>query len=104
MTLQQLIDAITAVCSDTWELALPKGLQRGVVWHNYGVVALKADDRTVFRVKKVQLDLLWRSPDDTLLADVLEILDDNLVAYRQEDAFYDESYERMRCTLQLQVP
>lgn len=103
MTLQQLIDAIAAVCADTYELALPKGRQRGVVWHAYGRQAIFGDDRRVLSIPRVHLDLLWQDAEDTLLDDVRSVLDEAALCYTEEDVFYDESYERLRCILQVTV-
>lgn len=103
MTLQQLIDALSAICEDTFELAFPKGAKRGIVWHAYGRQSVFGDDRRVLSVPRVQLDLLWQDAEDTLLDDVRAILDEAALCYTEENAFYDESYERMRCILQLTV-
>ena len=103
MTVQSLIDDLTVVCEDTHELALPKGLHRGIAWHRYGRQAVKGDDQTVLAVPKLQLDLLWTDSDDTLLDDVESVLDTNLLPYTEQDVFYDESYERLRCIIQVVV-
>lgn len=103
MTVQNLLDALAPVCEDVCELALPKGLKRGVVWHRYGRETVKGDDTTVLVVPKLQLDLLWSSGEDTLLEDVESILDTLLLPYTEQEVYYDESYERMRAILQLTV-
>lgn len=103
MTLQQLIDALSAICEDTFELAFPKGAKRGIVWHAYGRQSVFGDDRRVLSVPRVQLDLLWQDAEDTLLDDVESVLDTNLLPYTEQDVFYDESYERMRCIIQVVV-
>lgn len=103
MTVQDLVDALAAACGDVYELALPKGLQRGIVWHRYGRQTVKGDDTTVLAVPRLQLDLLWSSGADTLLTDVESILDTHLLPYSEQDVYYDESYERMRAILQVTV-
>ena len=103
MTSQNLIDAVAAVCPETYELAAPRGLNRFVVWSEYNRDVIHADDHRVLQLPKLQLDLYWQTSGDTLLDDVSDVLDELYLPYDLQDIFYDPDYERRRAVIQVTV-
>ena len=104
MTLQSLKTAIAAqVGSCVWELAAPAGETRGVIIHVYGAEGVLGDNTTQLTVPRVQLDLLWQDPSDTILDDVEDVLRDAFQAFVVDDIAYDDVYACMRAILQLEL-
>lgn len=104
MTLQNLKDALTAkVGSCVWDLAAPSGTTRGVIIHTYGAEGVLGDNTTQLTVPRVQLDLLWQDPSDTILDDVEGVLRDAFQAFVVDDIAYDDDYACMRAILQLEL-
>ncbi len=92
-----------AVCSETYELAAPKGASRFVVWHRYGRSSSYADDRNVLDVPKVQIDIVTNNPDDFLVDDVCAALWTMDLPYTVQSEGYDPDYAAFRTILQLVV-
>lgn len=103
MTWSALKPLLEALCG-LWELAAPPSAVRGIVWHEYLRRGLPGDDRALLRFKRIQLDVLYQDPADTLPDDVLAILDENAVTITADpDISYDPDYAAMRCILQIEV-
>lgn len=100
MTLQTLIDALSAVCADTYPIAAPAGLTRCVVATEYGAVTLPADDAVQLDVPRVQIDVFWQSAADTLEADVKAALSSLPITWETIERGYDDQYALMRLILQ----
>ena len=103
MTLQSLDSILKAVCTDSYHLAAPAGLNRYVVWHEYGLQPVPGDDSVQVRIPRVQIDILWQELTDTLAEDVMAALDLWCQSYEVTDYGYDDEYAAMRCILQLVV-
>lgn len=104
MTYSDLKTLLEQVCSQTYELEAPKGETRFVVISSYGARALYADDAVRMEVLRVQLDICWQEPADTLLADIKTALTEAYIPYSVEDpGSYDDDYMAIRAILQLEV-
>lgn len=104
MTYSELKTALEAVCGAVYEWAAPAGAVRFVVMSPYGSRAVSGDDAVRLEMQRVQLDICWQKPDDTLLGDVKTALTEAYLPYRVEDASYDDDYAAMRAILQMEVP
>ena len=103
MTWSDLEPLLDALCG-LWELAAPPASTRGIVWHEALRRTLYAEDRAVLRLRRIQLDVLYQDPADTLPDDVLAILDEQAVTITADpDISYDPDYASMRCILQIEV-
>lgn len=103
MTYSGLKAALEAACGCVYEWAAPAGAARFVVLSPYGARAVSGDDAVRLELQRVQLDVCWQRPDDTLLSDVKAALTEAYLPYRVEDVGYDDDYAAMRAIVQLEV-
>ncbi len=103
MTLQELENALKAVCPATYELAAPKGALRYIVWHRYSWHFIVGDDSKQLRVPKIQLDIISQTNGDPLFDDVLDRLDELQQNYDVIEYGYDQEYAAIRMIVQLVV-
>lgn len=103
MTLQQFEAALKEACPETYELAAPQGAQRFVAWHCSGATSSYGDDRNVLDMPRVQIDIITRSRDDTIVDDVCAALWLMDLTYTVQSEGYDPDYNAYRTILQLVV-
>lgn len=103
MTLQELENALKAVCPATYELAAPKGALRYIVWHRYFWHFIEGDDSKQLRVPKIQLDIISQTNGDPIFDDVLDTLDELQQNYDIIEYGYDQEYAAIRMIVQLVV-
>ena len=103
MTLPEFDTLLKTACTDTYELAAPKGSLRYVVWHRYGAQSSFADDCNALDLPKVQIDILTNIKDDILVDDICAALWTAALPYSVESEGYDQEYNAFRTILQLVV-
>ena len=103
MTLQELENALKAVCPATYELAAPKGALRYIVWHRYSWRFIEGDDSKQLRIPKIQLDIISQTNGDPIFDDVLDMLDELQQNYDIIEYRYDREYAAIRMIVQLVV-
>ena len=103
MTLQELENALKAVCPATYELAAPKGALRYIVWHRYSWRFIEGDDSKQLRIPKIQLDIVSQTKGDSLFDNVLDRLDELQQSYDIIEYGYDQEYAAIRMIVQLVV-
>lgn len=103
MTVQHLDAALKAVCSDTYETAVPRNLTRYVCWHQYRRASLYGNDRNQLDAPRVQIDIIMDQDQDTLVDDVCAALWMLDLPYTVEAEGYDDEYCAYRTILQLVV-
>ena len=103
MTYSELKTALEAACETVSEWAAPAGAERFIVLSPYGSDGPVADDAVRLEVQRVQLDLCWQQPGDTLLGDVKRALTAADTPYSVENVSYDDDYAAMRAILELEV-
>ena len=103
MTLQSLDIALKTVCADTYHIAAPAGLTRYVVWAEYGSEGVSGDDSTLLDIPRVQIDVVWQDPADTLPDDVRTVLRTWRVPYDVISRAYDDDWAGIRMILQCEV-
>lgn len=91
------------VCAKTFELEAPAGETRFIVISSYGTRPIIGDDAVRAEIRKVQLDICWQQPDDTLEEDVKNTLSAFLVPYSVQETGYDDDFAAMRTILQLEA-
>ena len=104
MTLQAFEQILKAACPQTYELGAEPRASRCVVWHRFGVQSGHGDNRNLFDLPKLQVDILCKSPTDELVDDVCGALSSHSLPYSVQDYMvYDPDYEQLRTILQLVV-
>lgn len=103
MTLQQFEDGLKKAFPDVYEAASPKGLQRYVVWHQYGRSSSYGDDRNQIDAPKVQLDIITNIRDDFMVDNILAALWLMDQTYSIVSEGYDDEYTAYRTIVQLVV-
>ena len=104
--LENLIDAIRAICPETYPVPAPPGLPRFVAWHVYSVSSLYGDDCNLLDVPMVQLDVYFQDPSDTLPGQIAALLQSWRLPYAvpiSNYAEYDDDMAWYRTTLQLEA-
>ena len=104
--LQSLIDALTALCSDTYQVPAPPGLGRFVAWHEYAVSSLYGDDCNLLDVPMVQLDVYVQDPADALPGQIAALLQSWRLPYEIPVSGlmeYDDDMARYRTIFQLEA-
>lgn len=103
MSLQNLIDLLRTVCPEFYDTAAPRGLTRYGVAHAYGAQSEYADDANILDFPRVQIDLYFQDPADTLPGDVCETLRAWGVPYAVMDRVYEDDRALFRVILQTEV-
>lgn len=104
MTLQDFDRTLKTVCPQTYEGTAPQGARRFLCWHCYGAQSSYGDNRNVFDLPKVQLDILTQSTTDDLVDEVCQALGAAGLTYAVMDpGTYDPDYNAIRTILQLVV-
>lgn len=105
MNLEKLIELLKTICPETYELAAPQGATRCIVAHTYSNGrSIYGDDRNLFDIVKVQLDILTQDNADTLPLDVCELLSSWCITYTLEEiGSFDDDWNALRTILQLEL-
>ena len=103
MTYANLRAALKALCPATYRRAAPRGLTRYVVTSRYGASLLRGDDRSLLRLKKIQIDVCFQEEDDPLPDRVEDLLDALDQPYELIDEIYDDDLALFRVVLQTEV-
>ncbi len=101
MRLSELDQILKLACRDTYEREAPAGLTRFIVWHRYNLTPIHGDDSRVLELDRVQLDVYYQRPTDTLLEDVLNILKYWRVPFDIQDIIWEDERQLNRAILQL---
>lgn len=101
MTSNELIQILSVITPDVYEIEAPAGVTRYIAWHAYNVRRIFGDDRTAARFDRVQLDVYWPPVEDTLWDDTLAVLDYWRVPYDIQDLTYDDDRKLRRGIIQL---
>jgi len=101
MSLSDLETALKTVTDCVYEREAPAGVRRYIVWHQYNAQTVDGDDRAALRVPRVQVDVFWQQRIDTLLDDVLAVLDYWRVPVDIQDITWDDERQLHRAILQM---
>jgi hypothetical protein len=80
MTLDEFVALIVTVDSSVRHFGSRKQ-GNYTVWAEYDTNSLKADDKTVERALKVQIDRFTKTENDSIAAEITAMLDTNDIAY-----------------------
>lgn len=104
MTLSELAAALeVAAPGAIFAQEAPQALVRYVVYHQYNYQTIHGDDAAAALFPRVQLDVYWQQPDDTLLEDVLIVLNYWRQPYELADITRDDERLLQRAIIQLTV-
>ena len=103
MTYANLRAALKALCPDTYRRAAPRGLTRCIVTSRYGAELIRGDDRSLLRLRKIQIDVYFQDEDDALPDRVEDLLDALDQPYEVIDEIYDDDLALFRVLLQTEV-
>lgn len=104
--LENLIEAIRALCPDTYPVPAPPGLARFVAWHEYFVSSLYGDDCNLLDVPRTQLDIYTQDAADPLPGQIMALLRSWHLPYEipvSGVTEYDDDMAWYRTILQLEV-
>ena len=104
--LESLIDAIKAICPDTYQVPAPPGLGRFVAWHEYAVSSLYGDDFNLLDVPALQIDVYVQDPADALPGQIAALLQSWRLPYEIPVSGlmeYDDDMARYRTIFQLEA-
>ena len=101
MNLSDLETALKTVTDCVYEREAPAGARRYIVWQQYNVSTVAGDDHAALRLPRVQVDVFWQQRIDTLLDDVLAVLDYWRVPVDIQDITWDDERQLHRAILQL---
>lgn len=101
MNLSDLETALRTVTDKVYEREAPSGERRYIVWHQYDVQTVHADDQNILHIPRVQLDVYWQSRMDPILDDLFAVLDYWRLPFDVQDLTWDDERMLQRAILQL---
>lgn len=103
MTYASLINLLRTVIPEFYDTAAPAGLTRFGVAAVYGAESHYGDDANVLDFPRVQIDLYFQDPADSLPGDVCETLRAWSWPYSVQDRVWDDDRALFRVILQTEV-
>ncbi len=101
MNLSDLKTALELVTDQVFEREAPAGARRYIVWHVYNFEQIRGDDHAPLRLPRVQLDIYWQSRMDTILDELISVLDYYRLPFDVQDLTWDDERMLNRAILQL---